>query len=106
MKGRKGDGELSGDAKHSTMPSRNSTRDQPEPGLINPAYEESEDGMESFNHPKSCHCNCDFLQTDLFVLTTNTSHNGYLFLRTAFEITFKGMLVTECKNSNNVYRSS
>ncbi|KAM9849514.1 ligand of Numb protein X 2b isoform 2-T3 [Aulostomus maculatus] len=43
LKGRKCDGELSGDAKHSAVLSRNSTRDQPEPGLINPAYEESED---------------------------------------------------------------
>ncbi|XP_041845729.1 ligand of Numb protein X 2b [Melanotaenia boesemani] len=43
LKGRKGDGELSGDAKHSATLSRNPARDQPEPGLINPAYEESED---------------------------------------------------------------
>ncbi|KAI3351645.1 hypothetical protein L3Q82_020475 [Scortum barcoo] len=43
LKGRKGDGESSGDAKHSVTLSRNPTRDQPEPGLINPAYEESED---------------------------------------------------------------
>ncbi|XP_042349234.1 ligand of Numb protein X 2b [Plectropomus leopardus] len=43
LKGRKGDGESSGDAKHSTTLSRNPTRDQPEPGLINPAYEESEE---------------------------------------------------------------
>ncbi|XP_023277464.1 ligand of Numb protein X 2-like [Seriola lalandi dorsalis] len=43
LKGRKGDGESSGDAKHSATLSRNPTRDQPEPGLINPAYEESED---------------------------------------------------------------
>lgn len=42
---------MSGDAKHSATLSRNQTRDQPEPGLINPAYEESEDGMESFHHP-------------------------------------------------------
>lgn len=50
LKGRKGEGESSGDAKHSATLSRNPTRDQPEPGLINPAYEESEDGMESFHH--------------------------------------------------------
>ncbi|KAM8733206.1 ligand of Numb protein X 2b isoform 1-T2 [Acanthopagrus schlegelii] len=43
LKGRKSDGESSGDAKHSASLSRNPTRDQPEPGLINPAYEESED---------------------------------------------------------------
>ncbi|XP_075959501.1 ligand of Numb protein X 2b [Anarhichas minor] len=43
LKGRKGDVESSGDAKHSTTQSRNPTRDQPEPGLINPAYEESEE---------------------------------------------------------------
>ncbi|KAM9741859.1 ligand of Numb protein X 2b isoform 1-T3 [Menidia menidia] len=43
LKGRKGDGESSGDAKHSATMSKNSSRDQPEPGLINPAYEESED---------------------------------------------------------------
>ncbi|KAM6923912.1 ligand of Numb protein X 2b isoform 1-T1 [Xenentodon cancila] len=43
LKGRKGDGEMSGDAKHSATLGRNPTRDQPEPGLINPAYEESED---------------------------------------------------------------
>lgn len=48
LKGRKSDGESSGDAKHSASLSRNPARDQPEPGLINPAYEESEDGMESF----------------------------------------------------------
>ncbi|CAK6964633.1 ligand of Numb protein X 2b [Scomber scombrus] len=43
LKGRKGDSEPSGDAKHSATISRNPTRDQPEPGLINPAFEESED---------------------------------------------------------------
>ncbi|XP_070693190.1 ligand of Numb protein X 2b [Pempheris klunzingeri] len=43
IKGRKGDSESSGDAKHLATLSRNPTRDQPEPGLINPAYEESED---------------------------------------------------------------
>ncbi|KAM9377014.1 ligand of Numb protein X 2b isoform 1-T4 [Pholidichthys leucotaenia] len=43
LKGRKGDGDLSGDAKHSATLSRNPSRDQPEPGQINPAYEESED---------------------------------------------------------------
>lgn len=48
LKGRKSDCESPGDAKHPAVLSRNPTRDQPEPGLINPAYEESEDGMESF----------------------------------------------------------
>ena len=48
LKGRKGDGESSGDSKHSAALTRNTTRDQPEPGLINHAYEENEDGMESF----------------------------------------------------------
>ena len=48
LKGRKGDSEPSGDAKHSATISRYPTRDQPEPGLINPAFEESEDGMDSF----------------------------------------------------------
>ncbi|XP_038555316.1 ligand of Numb protein X 2b [Micropterus salmoides] len=43
LKGRKSDGELSGEAKHSVTVCRNPPRDQPEPGLINPAYEESED---------------------------------------------------------------
>ncbi|XP_062249500.1 ligand of Numb protein X 2b [Platichthys flesus] len=44
LKGRKSDGESPGDAKHSaTLSARNPSRDQPEPGLINPAYEESED---------------------------------------------------------------
>ncbi|XP_032411032.1 LOW QUALITY PROTEIN: ligand of Numb protein X 2b [Xiphophorus hellerii] len=43
IKGRKGDGEPSGDAKHSATLSRNHTRDQSEPGLINPAYEEIDD---------------------------------------------------------------
>ncbi|XP_076005164.1 ligand of Numb protein X 2b [Genypterus blacodes] len=43
IKGRKGDGEPLGDAKHPATPSRNPVRDQAEPGLINPAYEESED---------------------------------------------------------------
>nr|XP_004545685.2 ligand of Numb protein X 2 isoform X1 [Maylandia zebra]XP_004545686.2 ligand of Numb protein X 2 isoform X1 [Maylandia zebra] len=47
LKGRKGDGEGSGDAKHSATLSRNSTRDQPEPGLINPAYEEGEEDHNS-----------------------------------------------------------
>ncbi|XP_005723265.1 ligand of Numb protein X 2b [Pundamilia nyererei] len=47
LKGRKGDGEGSGDAKHSATLSRNSTRDQPEPGLINPAYEEGEEDNNS-----------------------------------------------------------
>ena len=48
LKGRKGDGESSGDAKHSATLSPNPNRDHPEPGLINPAYEESEDGTKSF----------------------------------------------------------
>ncbi|KAG7225785.1 hypothetical protein INR49_014436 [Caranx melampygus] len=43
LKGRKGEGESSGDAKHSATQSRHPARDQPEPGLINPAYEESEE---------------------------------------------------------------
>ncbi|XP_028272152.1 ligand of Numb protein X 2b [Parambassis ranga] len=43
LKGRKGDGESSGDAKHLATLSQNPSRDQPEPGLINPAFEESED---------------------------------------------------------------
>ncbi|XP_049594008.1 ligand of Numb protein X 2b isoform X1 [Syngnathus scovelli] len=43
LKGRKGDGELSADAKHSETPPRSATRDPTDPGLINPAYEESED---------------------------------------------------------------
>ncbi|XP_040030069.2 ligand of Numb protein X 2b [Gasterosteus aculeatus] len=43
LKGRKGEGETAGDAKHSATQSRNPARDPPEPGLINPAYEESED---------------------------------------------------------------
>ncbi|XP_004545687.3 ligand of Numb protein X 2b isoform X2 [Maylandia zebra] len=47
LKGRKGDGEGSGDAKHSATLSRNSTRDQPEPGLINPAYEEDNNSLRS-----------------------------------------------------------
>ncbi|XP_063342250.1 ligand of Numb protein X 2b isoform X2 [Pelmatolapia mariae] len=47
LKGRKGDGEGSGDAKHSATLSRSSTRDQPEPGLINPAYEEDNNSLRS-----------------------------------------------------------
>lgn len=43
LKGRKSDAESTGDAKQTTTQSRNPNRDQPEPGLINPAYEESED---------------------------------------------------------------
>uniref|UniRef100_A0A3Q2QRE3 Ligand of numb-protein X 2b n=1 Tax=Fundulus heteroclitus TaxID=8078 RepID=A0A3Q2QRE3_FUNHE len=43
IKGRKGEGELSGDAKQLATVSRNPTRDQSEPGLINPAYEEIDD---------------------------------------------------------------
>ncbi|KAM7417460.1 hypothetical protein PAMA_017214 [Pampus argenteus] len=43
LKGRKADSESSSDAKHSATLSRNPTRDQPEPGLINPAFEENED---------------------------------------------------------------
>lgn len=42
IKGRKGDGEAPGDAKHSSLP-RNPTREAPEPGMINPAFEENED---------------------------------------------------------------
>lgn len=48
LKGRKGDGDPPGDAKHPATLSRNPAREQAEPGLINPAYEESEDGMLSF----------------------------------------------------------
>lgn len=44
LKGRRGDGGMTGDAKLSATLSRNPTRDQPEPGLINPAFEESEEG--------------------------------------------------------------
>lgn len=51
IKGRKGDGESSGDAKHTATLSRNPTRDQPEPGLVNPAYEEIDDGTESLYQP-------------------------------------------------------
>lgn len=47
IKGRKGDGEAPGDAKHSSL-SRNPTREAPEPGLINPAFEENEDGRRHF----------------------------------------------------------
>lgn len=47
LKGRKGEGELPGDAKLSVLLSRNPTREQPDPGLINPAFEESEEGMKS-----------------------------------------------------------
>ncbi|KAM3867308.1 ligand of Numb protein X 2b [Diretmus argenteus] len=43
LKGRKNDGESSGDAKHMPTLSRIPVRDQGEPGLINPAYEESEE---------------------------------------------------------------
>ncbi|KAF7228476.1 ligand of Numb protein X 2b [Nothobranchius furzeri] len=43
LKGRKNDGESSGDDKHSAALSRNPSRDPSEPGLINPAYEEMED---------------------------------------------------------------
>uniref|UniRef100_A0A8C8DMV3 Ligand of numb-protein X 2b n=1 Tax=Oryzias sinensis TaxID=183150 RepID=A0A8C8DMV3_9TELE len=43
LKGRRGDGGMTGDAKLSATLSRNPTRDQPEPGLINPAFEESEE---------------------------------------------------------------
>ncbi|KAK7922466.1 hypothetical protein WMY93_009368 [Mugilogobius chulae] len=42
IKGRKGDGDISGDAKQTALP-RISSRDQPDPGLINPAYEECEE---------------------------------------------------------------
>lgn len=45
LKSRKGDRESPGDAKHSATQSRNPTRDQPEPGMVNPAYEECDDGM-------------------------------------------------------------
>uniref|UniRef100_A0A8C5D9S2 Ligand of Numb protein X 2-like n=1 Tax=Gouania willdenowi TaxID=441366 RepID=A0A8C5D9S2_GOUWI len=43
LKGRKDDSESSGDAKISASLSRNASRPQPDPGLINPAYEESEE---------------------------------------------------------------
>lgn len=49
LKGRKSDGESSGDAKQSATQSRNPHRDQSEPGLINHAYEEIDDGMKSFD---------------------------------------------------------
>lgn len=55
IKGRKVDGEMPGDAKHSSL-SRNPTREAPDPGMINPAFEENEDGMRplvtivSFGH--------------------------------------------------------
>lgn len=49
LKGRKGDGESAGEAKHSASLPRNASR-EPEPGLINPAYEESEDGTHWFPH--------------------------------------------------------
>ncbi|KAJ0049904.1 hypothetical protein NL108_005202, partial [Boleophthalmus pectinirostris] len=42
LKGRRGDGDISGDAKQTALP-RTSSRDQPDPGLINPAYEECEE---------------------------------------------------------------
>ncbi|CAL1613671.1 unnamed protein product [Knipowitschia caucasica] len=42
LKGRKGDGDSSGDAKQTALP-QTSSRDQPDPGLINPAYEECDD---------------------------------------------------------------
>ncbi|XP_039669600.1 ligand of Numb protein X 2b isoform X2 [Perca fluviatilis] len=47
LKGRKGDGESSGDAKHSATLPQHPTRDQPEPGLINPAYEENNTPLRS-----------------------------------------------------------
>ncbi|XP_077589382.1 ligand of Numb protein X 2b [Stigmatopora nigra] len=43
IKGRKGDSEHSAETKHLENSPRCSTRDLPDPGLINPAYEESED---------------------------------------------------------------
>ena len=49
LKGIKSEGESSADTKHAPIPSRSSVRNLAEPGLINPAYEESEDGMESFH---------------------------------------------------------
>ncbi|KAM9832905.1 ligand of Numb protein X 2b isoform X2 [Syngnathus typhle] len=47
LKGRKGDGELSADAKHSETPPRSATRDLTDPGLINPAYEENNTPLRS-----------------------------------------------------------
>ncbi|XP_029020887.1 ligand of Numb protein X 2b isoform X2 [Betta splendens] len=47
IKGRKGDGDSPSDAKHPAVLPRNPTRDQPEPGLINPAYEENNTPLRS-----------------------------------------------------------
>lgn len=46
LKSRKADRESPGDAKQHSTATKNS-RDQPEPGMINPAFEESEDGTSS-----------------------------------------------------------
>lgn len=46
LKSRKADRESPGDAKQHSTATKNS-RDQAEPGMINPAYEESEDGASS-----------------------------------------------------------
>ncbi|XP_029586027.1 ligand of Numb protein X 2b [Salmo trutta] len=44
LKGNRGEGESGADTKHTPTMTRTATRDiQPEPGLINPAFEESED---------------------------------------------------------------
>ncbi|KAK0140121.1 Ligand of Numb protein X 2 [Merluccius polli] len=43
LKGRNGEGELSTETKLPAAPSRTSIREHADPGLINPAYEESED---------------------------------------------------------------
>lgn len=54
LKSRKADRESPGDAKQHSTTTKNS-RDQPEPGMINPAYEESEDGTSSAATPQTKH---------------------------------------------------
>lgn len=52
LKSRKADRESPGDAKqHSTT--TKTSRDQPEPGMINPAFEESEDGTAAVATPQT-----------------------------------------------------
>ena len=56
LKGNRGEGELDADAKHTPTMTRTPTRGVlPEPGLINPAFEESEEGkMSHVTHSLLC----------------------------------------------------
>ena len=55
VKGRNGEVEACAETRLPAAPSRTSTRDHADPGLINPAYEESEEGRAA-PFKKNCLC--------------------------------------------------